>query len=239
MTLEETMAALEKLGSPQTRRIYAAHGASGACFGVKIGDLKSVAKKVPKEKEARQRLALALYRTGNLDAMYLAGLLADGAAMDRKTLEAWAKSARCPMISEYTVPWVASESPLARELALSWIDSKEESIAAAGWNTWSGIVSMRPDEQLDRKEIERLLRRVVKELPKAPNRVRYCMNGFVIAAGAGVASLLDAAKAAARAIGTVEVDMAGTGCKVPDALAMLGKIESMGRVGRKRKTMKC
>jgi hypothetical protein len=33
--------------------------------------------------------------------------------------------------------------------------------------------------------------------------------------------------------------MGDTECRVPDALAALQKIESMGRVGKKRKTMKC
>jgi len=37
----------------------------------------------------------------------------------------------------------------------------------------------------------------------------------------------------------VEVDMGDTACKVPLALAAIEKIEAMGRVGRKRKTMKC
>ena len=37
----------------------------------------------------------------------------------------------------------------------------------------------------------------------------------------------------------VEVDMGETSCKVPLAQDMIAKIESMGRVGAKRKTMKC
>jgi hypothetical protein len=33
--------------------------------------------------------------------------------------------------------------------------------------------------------------------------------------------------------------MGETACKVPDALAYIEKIESMGRIGKKRKTMRC
>ncbi|HET6164606.1 MAG TPA: DNA alkylation repair protein [Planctomycetota bacterium] len=239
MDVAATMQALEKLGTAQTKKTWLAHGATGELFGVKIGDMKTLMKKLPKEKEERQQLALGLYATGNLDAMYFAGLLADGAKMSRKELEKWLGSARWSMLSEYTVPWVAVESPHARELANAWIDSKKEQVAAAGWNTWAGIVSITPDAQLDLAELERLLVRVEKEIRKAPNRVRYCMNGFVIALGSGVKPLLAKAKAAAKRIGAVEVDVGETACQVPDALERITKIESMGRVGKKRATMKC
>ena len=235
MDFKEAMRALQKLGTDQTRKTWARHGATGEYFGVKIGDMKGLLKKI----KGRQDLAMELYGSGNLDAMYLAGLVADGARMSKQELEAWAKAARSPMISEFTVPWVASESPLARELALKWMDSKQELLACAGWNTYCGIVSMRPDAELDLKEVERLLGRVEKEIGKAPNRVKYCMNNFVMAVGAAVEPLLGKAKATAQRIGRVDVDMGDTECKVPAALPMIEKIESMGRVGRKRKTMKC
>ncbi|MBI5850360.1 MAG: DNA alkylation repair protein [Planctomycetes bacterium] len=235
MEVQEVMAALEKLGTAQTKKTWLAHGATGDLFGVKIGDMKPIVKKL----KGRQDVALGLYATGNLDAMYLAGLVADGAAMSKKELDAWVKAARWGMIAEYTVPWVAAESPHARELALKWIDSKQEQVASAGWNTWSGIVSLRPDAELDLAEIESLLRRVQKDIGTAKNRVRYCMNGFVMAVGAAVKPLLAKAKAVAKALGKVEVDVGDTACKVPVALDMIAKIESMGRVGLKRKTMKC
>jgi 3-methyladenine DNA glycosylase AlkD len=239
MNVAETMSSLEKLGSAQTKKTWIRHGATGDLFGVKIGDMKTLMKKLPKDPAERQALALGLYDTGNLDAMYLAGLLADGGRMSRKELEKWIGAARWPALAEYTVPWVACENAQAREVALAWIDSKRESVACAGWNTWSGIVSLTPDDELDLKEIEKLLARVEKEIGKAPNRVRYCMNGFVMAVGAGVKPLLARAKAAAKRIGVVEVDVGDTSCKVPVALEMIAKIESMGRVGKKRTTMKC
>ena len=229
------MAALEKLGNAQTKKTWLAHGATGALFGVRIGDMKVLLKKI----KGRQDLALGLYESGNLDAMYLAGLVAAGAKMSKKELESWVRDARWGMISEYTVPWVAAESPHARELARKWIESKKENIASAGWNTYSAVVSVRPDPELDLEEIGALLGRVEREIGSAPNRVRYCMNGFVIAVGSAVKPLLSKAKATARKLGKVQVDMGDTECKVPDAVAVLQKNESMGRIGKKRKTMKC
>ena len=235
MTLNEVMAELKRLGSAQQRKTYSNHGARGEMFGVKIGDLKGVVKKI----KGDQALALELYSTGNLDAMYLAGLVADGGKMSRKDLNAWAKAASWGMISEYTVAWVAAESPFARELALEWIDSPKESLTTTGWNTYSGLIAMKPDSELDLGEITALLGRVEKEIHTAPNRVRYCMNNLVIGVASYVKPLLAKAKAAAKKIGKVEVDMGDTACKVPLATEYIQKIESMGRVGMKRKTMKC
>jgi 3-methyladenine DNA glycosylase AlkD len=234
-TVQQVMMELKKKGSEQTRKIFARHGAPCNQFGVKIADLKVIARQI----RGNQQLAYELYETGNVDAMYLAGLVADGAQMSKKQLESWAKGATWSMQSEYTVPGVATESPHARELARKWIRSKSESIASSGWCTYAGILAATEDDQLDMAEIEDLLDRVVKQIDSAPGRVRYTMNGFVIAVGAYVKPLLREAKAVAKTIGKVSVDMGDTACKVPEALAYIEKIESAGRVGKKRKTMKC
>jgi hypothetical protein len=194
--------------------------------------MKTLMKKLPKEPAARQELALGLYATGNGDAMYFAGLLADGARMSRKELEKWAAAANWQMLSEYTVPWVAVENGDARAIALAWIDSKKPALACSGWNTYAGIVSVRPDAELDLDEIGRLLARVEKEIGKAPDRVRYCMNGFVIAVGAGVKPLLAKAKATAKKLGAVTVDMGDTDCKVPDALERIARSRRWAASGR-------
>ena len=65
------------------------------------------------------------------------------------------------------------------------------------------------------------------------------MNGFVIAIGGHVAPLLPKAKAAAKAIGHVDVDMGDTDCKVPNALGYIQMLEEKGRIGRKRKSAMC
>jgi 3-methyladenine DNA glycosylase AlkD len=229
------MAELKSKGSEQTRKTYARHGAPSDMFGVKIGDLKVIAKKI----KNNQSLACELFETGNCDAMYLAGLVADGSQMTKRQLQQWAKDARWSMLSQYTVPGVAVESPHARELAMKWIDSKSESIASTGWCTYAGIVAVTPDEDLDLDEIKKLLDRVVAEIHDAAHQVRYAMNGFVISVGGYVKPLLKRAKAVAQKIGVVSVDMGDTACKVPYAPEYIEKIEAAGRVGKKRKTMKC
>jgi 3-methyladenine DNA glycosylase AlkD len=210
--------------------------AADRVYGVSVADLKVIAKTIKKQ----QALALELYATGIMDAMYLAGMVANGAQMTRDQLNAWAEgSAGMQMISEYTVPWVAVESSHGRELALQWIKSPKEHVARAGWCTLSGLVATQPDSALDLKEIESLLLKVEKGIHAAPNRVRYTMNNFIIHVGTYVQPLLKQAKATAQRVGEVSVDVGDTACKVPLATEYIAKTESMGRTGQKKKTIRC
>ena len=234
-TVGQVMAELKKKGTEQTRKTLARHGVPNESVRRQNRRSKTIAKGI----KGNQALAFELYETGNFDAMYLAGIVADGSRMTKRQLESWAKSATCGMISEYTVPWVATESRYARDLAMKWITSRKEPIACSGWCTYAGIVATTPDDGLDLTEVKVLLDRVVNEIDAARNKVRYTMNGFVISVGAYVQPLLKQAKQAAKALGAVSVDMGDTACKVPLASAYIEKIENAGRIGRKRKTIRC
>lgn len=226
---------MQQMGTEQTRKTWLNHGAKGELFGVKIGDMKPIQKKIKRDHE----LALALYKTGNADAMYFAGLISEPAKMTKKQLHEWAKKSTWSMLNEYTVAWAAAESLYGHELALEWIDSKEEKIQASGWCTYSGLVSLKKDEELNAEELESLLDRVQKTIHQQGERVKYAMNGFVVAVGSYVMTLTEKARATAAAMGTVMVDMGGTACKVPDAAAYIGKVEAAGKLGKKKKTVFC
>jgi hypothetical protein len=166
-------------------------------------------------------------------------LVADDAKMTRKDLQKWLDKAPWSMISEYTVPWVASGSPHGHKLGLEWIESKKEYVAAAGWATLSSIVSTKPDSELDMDELKKLLKRVETKIHDSPNRVRYFMNGFVIAVGSCVKPLSTLAIQTAKKIGEVTVDMGDTSCKVPFAPDYIDKVKKRGTIGKKRKSAKC
>ncbi|MEP3478664.1 MAG: DNA alkylation repair protein [Fuerstiella sp.] len=234
-SVAEVMAELKQLGNETTRKTLARHGAPENMFGVKVGDLKKVAKKI----KGQQQLALDLYSTGNSDAMYLAGIVADGSVMNKATLQRWATNSEWYMIAEYSVPGVTCENAAARDLAMKWISAKKQIVQTCGWTTYSGIVATQADQQLDLKEIRALMKTVEQTIHDAPHRVRYTMNGFVIAVGCSVAGLLKEAKRVAVRIGPVSVDMGATACKVPLATEYIDKVESMNRIGKKRKTIKC
>jgi 3-methyladenine DNA glycosylase AlkD len=235
MTAKQTLEELKTLGSEGVKKIFLKHGAKEPLYGVKVEDLKKLQKKLKSD----HSLALELYSSGIGDAMYLAGLMANGPEMSKKQLQDWAEKANWSMISEYSVAWVAAESKWGWELALEWINSPKENIASAGWSTLSSIVSIKQDSELNITELKKLLIRVQKEIHKAQNRVCYTMNGFVIAVGGFVWELTDMAIKTAQNIGEVTVDVGGTACKVPAAADYINKMKQKGSIGKKRKTAKC
>ncbi|WP_135549921.1 DNA alkylation repair protein [Paenibacillus cymbidii] len=235
MELQEVMSRLEELGSEQTKRTFRNHGAPEPLFGVKIGDLKPLAKSVRKDRQ----LALDLFATGNSDAMYLAGLSIDPQTMDKPLLRAWARQASWYMLAETTVAGVAAESGHGRDLAEEWIRSAEEMIATCGWSTYAHYVSLTPDNELDIDRIRALLDEIAATIHQAPNRVRYTMNAFVIAVGSYVEPLHEHALQAAAQIGKVNVDVGQTACKVPLAGAYIAKTVAAGKLGKKKKTCIC
>ena len=235
MTTEQIMKELERKGSESIKKIFLNHGVKEPLFGVKVGDLKVIQKKVKRD----HALAMDLFSTGNYDARYLAGLIADESKMSKKDIQQWAERSNCSATSEYTVAWVAAESNYGWELGMKWIDSPNENIASAGWNTLSGVIAMKPDNELDIAVIKKLLQRIAKEIHSAPNRVRYTMNGFVIGVGGYIKELTKEAIEVSKKIGDVYVDMGGTACKVPSAPDYIKKMEARGSIGKKKKTVKC
>src|SRR5437667_12466027 len=101
MTKTEVLSELSNMGSPAIKKVLATHGAREPFFGVRVGDMKKIVKKVKKDHD----LSLELYSTGNYDAMYLAGLIADEKKISKKDLDRWVSEAYAG-ISEYTVPWI-------------------------------------------------------------------------------------------------------------------------------------
>jgi len=225
LTADLIVADLRAKGKESTRKIYARHGmAEERVLGVSVADLKVIAKSI----KGQQALACELYATGIMDAMYLAGLVANGAKISGPELtEMLGDAADLQMVSEYTIPWLAIEN------------ARAEHVAAAGWATYLGLCATKADEELDMAEIERLLDVIAAGIHEAPNRVRGAMNSFVIAVGTYVKPLLGKAKTVAQQIGEVYVDVGDTACKIPLATEYIEKVESMGRVGKKRKTMRC
>jgi len=235
MSVDEVLQFLKQHGNEVAKPMLMRHGAREPFFGTRIADMKKLVKRIKKDHE----LSLALYETGNSDAMYLAGLIADETRISKAELQRWAKKAYWYLLAESTVAWVAAETPHGLDLAREWINAEEEMTAAAGWATYSSILAIAPNEELNLEEIEQLLRRAERTVHSERNRVRYAMNSFVISVGAYVPSMTHRVKELGRRIGKVDVDMGGTACKVPPITPYIEKIESRGGIGRKRTTARC
>lgn len=236
MNAKDILEALKPLGKESYKRVLCKnHGVKEPCFGVAISELKKFQKRIKKD----YQLALDLYDTGNYDAMYLAGLIADDARMTRKDLQRWVEKAYGGGLPGATVPWVAAGSPHGHDMALEWIESTKPVVAAAGWATLSSLVSVKADADLDLPELKRLLQRVQKTIHQAPDQARYQMNSFVIATGCYVEPLTEFALQIGEQIGPVTADLGDNDCQVPFAPDYIRKVQQRGSIGRKRKTVKC
>ena len=71
MTLKETLAQLRSLGNEKMRTHNKKNGASDNQFGVLMGGIRKLAAKV----ETNHEMAMALWKTGNADAQFLAILV--------------------------------------------------------------------------------------------------------------------------------------------------------------------
>lgn len=235
MTAQQIVSELEPLGSESYCRTLRRHGIDGPLFGVKVSELKKYEKAIKKD----YQLALDLYKTGIYDVMYLAGLIADEKQMSKDDLRGWLETATSDTVTEFAVAWVAADGPHGWELAQEWIDSSDIKTTVAGWGTLSSWVAVKADEALDLNALKSLLQLVVKTIHTQPDRVRYKMNGFVIALGTHVRDLTNDALCAGEEIGIVEVDMGDTACKVPYSPDYIRKAIESEKIGKKRKSARC
>lgn len=235
MTLKETMKVLEEMGTAQTKKTFLRHGAKEPLYGVKIGDLKKLVKKIKTD----HNLALELFDTGNSDAMYLAALINSDELMSKEVLNKWVVSANWYMISEYAVPWAAASSKFGMELVIEWVQHADSKIRTSGYTTLSSLLSVFPIQELDTDFIIKKLKEAPINIQKAGNREKYCINGFVIACGCFSEELHPLAQDIAQEIGKVNVNMGDTNCKVPLATEYINKTLKMGRVGKRKKEARC
>jgi 3-methyladenine DNA glycosylase AlkD len=216
MTLAQTMSALEKAGSEQTRKTYARHGAVGPMFGVSFATLKTLLKRI----RVDQELALALWNTGNLDARNLAVKIADPERMSPSDLDRWAKTPMPRSCGAY-VGNLAAEGPHGRSRADAWLKARDESTRSTGW-TLVAALAMRDEDMPDAWFVPRLAE-IEKSVKAAPNDERSAMLSALIAIGCRSAALRKAVTAASKRIGKVEIDHGDTACKTPEIAPTLEK----------------
>lgn len=235
LSTNEIMKKLAALGKETTKRTYINHGAKEPLYGVTSGALKPLAKMIG----IQQSLAMDLYATGNYDAMYLAGMIADVNVMKIEDYELWMKTAYCYAISDYIVAVTLTKAPFAQQLADKWIASDQEVYNSAGWACYEWLLGYKADDAFSRKKILHYLKIIETTIHEQASHIRYVMNNFVIAVGVSYQPLHEEAIAVANTIGIVSVDMNKTNCKTPLASASIQKAIDKNRIGFKRKDVRC
>ncbi len=235
MDFETVMQELEALGKERTKKMYISNGAHEPLFGVATGAMKPIAKKIKKN----QPLAEELYATGNYDAMYFAGIIADPKAMSEADFDRWMDSAYFYMLSDYVVAVTLSESDIAQAVADQWIKSGDELRMSAGWSCYCWLLGNRQDDEFSEMKMSKMLDDVKAVIHGSPERTKASMNNFIYTVGISYLPLHEKALETAKEIGTVEVKRDKKKSSSLNAYDQIQKEVEKGRLGFKRNYVRC
>lgn len=205
----QTLEELEAHGEERVRARNAKLGAGEDQFGVRLGDIRKVASR---HKDAHD-LALALWRTGNLEARLLATLLVKPAELSTGELDSWVRAASFSQLADWVNAYVVKRHPEKESLREPWMDADDPWVARAGWNLTAERVAKEPDDL----DLDGLLDRIEAEMPGAPPEQQWTMNNALAGIGIGFPELRERAIAIGEALGVFRDYPTPKGCTSPFA----------------------
>jgi len=208
MTLEETLRQLESLGSEGLRAYNAKSGAANS-FGVKHGDIRVLAKKI----KADHKLAMSLWKTGNIDAQYLAILLIKPKDLSAKEVDRLVRSVTYAWVADWLTNYVVKQHPDKETLRQEWMDADERWAARAGWSLTAERVVKSPDGL----DLSGLLDRIESEMADADPVVQWTMNSALAEIGIHFPKLRKRAIAIGEKLGIYRDYPVSKGCTSPFA----------------------
>jgi len=215
MTVKEILAQLESLGDDARRKHNAKIGPDGTAaadnqFGVKLGDIRTIAKKIKTDHE----LALKLWDTGNLEAQLLATLVIKPKSLLASELDKLTRSTTCAQVAEWLNAYVVAQHPEKDSLREKWMKDKDRWAARAGWHFTASRVN-KGAGGAGGLDLAALLDRIEKEMSKAKPEVQWTMNNTLAAIGIKHAKHRKRAIAIGEKIGLYKDWPVSKGCTPP------------------------
>lgn len=207
MSVQDLLAQFAALADQARHKHNAKAGAPANQFGVKLGDLRAIAKKLKTD----HALALELWETGNVEAQLVATLIADGKALSASEVERWTRSTTCAQVADWLNAYVVAPHPEREALRVKWMKAKDRWAARAGWN----LTAIRVAKEPAGLDLEALLDRIEAELPQAPSEVQWTMNNTLAAIGIHCPALRARAVAIGERIGLYRDWPVSKGCTPP------------------------
>lgn len=175
MKAKDILAQLEALGDEKMRAQNKKRGAGDNQFGVKMGDIRTIAKKI----KTNHELALELWDTGNVEARFLAALIIDPKKLSNEEITKMVSSEKFTHIADWFYSYVIKEYADKETLRQKWMHTSDIMQARSGWSLTIGCVTRNP-ELVD---IPALLDRIENEMPKAAPEVQWTMNSTLAQIG--------------------------------------------------------
>lgn len=218
-SLAEALRQLESLSDPAVRKHNAKNGAGDNQFGVKHGDIRVLAKQIGPD----HALAVALWKTGNVDAQLLAILLIKPNDLSGKELDRMVRSVTIPWVADWLNNYVVKQHADNEALRQKWMADGDRWVARAGWALTAGRVAKNP-AGLD---LAALLDRIERELGAAAPEVQWTMNACLAEIGIHFPEHRTRALAIGEALGVYRDYPCSKGCTSPFApiwiTAMVGR----------------
>lgn len=169
MKLKEVLEKLKSLGSERVMALNAKNGAGSNQFGVKMGDIRKVAKEI---KTADKNLAAELWDTNIIEAQLLATLLLNPKELSMEELDRMVRSTSFDRVADWFNSYIANKHPEKDKLLGHWMQSDNKWALRAAWSILAAKIT-KDAEDLD---LEGLLDQIETEMPKAPQEVQWTMN---------------------------------------------------------------
>jgi 3-methyladenine DNA glycosylase AlkD len=216
MTLKETLTQLEALSNETMRAHNNKHGAGKNQFGVKLGDIRTLANKI----KANHDLALELWDTKNIDARLLATLLINPKKLSTDEINKMVKSEKFVPVADWLYANVIKHYPDNELLRKAWMNSKDVMCARAGWSLTSGCVARNPDVL----DLPALLDRIESEMAGAAPEVQWTMNSALAQIGIRFTQYRSRAIAIGEKLGIYRDYPVSKGCTSPFAPIWINEI---------------
>lgn len=143
------------------------------------------------------------------------------------------------MLSDYVVAVTLSESAIAQDVADKWIASGDELRMSAGWSCYCWLLGNRKDNEFSESKISNMLDIVKNSLHNSPERTKSAMNNFLYTVGLSYLPLHEKAVETAKEVGIVEVKRDKKKTSFLNAYESILKEMDKGRIGFKRKYVRC
>jgi 3-methyladenine DNA glycosylase AlkD len=216
MKLNEALQKLKSLGDEKVRAFNVRNGAGDDQFGVKLGDVRALAKKIGTDPE----LALALWKTGNLDARLLAILLMEPKRLAADDLDRMVRSVRCMQDAEWLTSYVVKKHPEKESLRQKWMSDDDPKAARAGWS----LTAERVAKDADGLDLVALLDRIESELGAVDPMEQWTMNCALAGIGIHHPAHRERAVAIGERLGVYRDYPVSRGCTSPFAPIWIGEM---------------
>ena len=210
MTVHDVLTKLDAIGTEQLRAQNVRHGYVGAQYGVKLGELRTIAKAI----KLNTAFGLELWETGFLEARLVAVLIMKPKELSVDQLKMLVQTATYGHLADWVNSYLVKQHPEKEALRNAWLSlnaNDEPWLARTAWSLTTERVSKSPDGL----DIAGVLKRIDNELATAPEPARWTMNFCLGELGIHHAEFRDEAIAIGERVGAYRDYPTSKGCISP------------------------